>query len=98
MNDDKFKKLSDEEMEVVSGGGAAVKKFSVKRLDGIFSRWGVMDQDGQLYSTSFFKSSSEEDCDYLTKKQIYLGLKEAEVQAETYKMLHEEHQIERMQS
>ena len=98
MNDNKFKKLSDEDMEMVSGGGAAVKKFSVKRLNGIFSRWGVIDQDGQLYSTSFTKKSSDEDCDYLTKKQIYLGLKEAEVQAETYRILHEEHQIERIQN
>ena len=98
MNDDKFKKLSDEEMEIVSGGNAAVKVFSVKRLNGILKRWGVEDQFGDLYSTSVFKSSSDQDCIFLNKKQIELALKESKVQAETYGILHEEHQIERMQS
>jgi hypothetical protein len=63
--------LSDIESKNISGG----KTFSVKRVDGLLRRYGVIDDREQLYAKCFTQSGAELECETLQKTDIYLTIK-----------------------
>jgi hypothetical protein len=93
MNDDKFRKLSDIELKNVSGG----KTFSVKKVNGLFRHYGIFDEKGQLYAKCFTKSGADLECETLQKTDIYLTIKNQQIQNETYKQLHDDTPVEQIQ-
>ena len=93
MNDNKFQMLSDTELKDISGG----KTFSVKKVDGWFRHYGIVDEKGDLYAKCFTKSGADLKCANLQNLDKYYTIKNLEIQKETYRQMYEDTDIEQIQ-
>lgn len=90
MQDDKFKKLSDEEMEIVSGG----KIFSVVNTGHWWKGHHVKDEKGALYGKCWTASGAQELCDELNGLNLKYTIENQQVQRKTIE--YEKEQVEVM--
>ena len=67
MNDNKFKRLSDKDMDMVSGG----KTFKVRHKGG-WKAWEVVDENNDRFAACFSKSGAYEKRDELEKTEMYI--------------------------
>ena len=94
MNDDKFKKLSDEDMEMISGG----KTFTIIDNGSWWKPYTVVDEKNQAYARFFRKSSAVEERENLQNRDVYNTIKYQQLQNNLNKKVMEEHHFEEMET
>ena len=94
MQDDKFKKLPDEEMERVSGG----RTFSVVNTGTWWKGHHVVDENGNLYGRCWTQSGANEMRDELNGLNLAYTIQEQKIQSRTYDLSHERKVLEHMQN
>ncbi len=92
MNDNKFKRLSDKDMDMVSGG----KTFKVRHKGGL-KAWEVVDEKNDRYATCWTESGAYEERDRLQKTDIYNTVVNKAMQDAFYKKLKEEPHWEKIE-